>query len=60
MATKKLHPADVWSRACIARAVRFTAVFIRSSKDGGNVIVQAATMAEAFTAADALTTEHGR
>jgi hypothetical protein len=44
----------------IARAVSFTAVFIRSPKDGGNVIVQAATLAQAFTAADALNAAHGR
>jgi hypothetical protein len=60
MATRKLHPADVWTRERIARAVRFTAVFIRSPKDGGNVIHHAETLAEAFAIADALTAEHGR
>jgi uncharacterized protein (DUF2147 family) len=59
-APKKLHPADVWTRANIARATRFTAVFTRSPKDGGNVIVQAVTLAAAFTAADALNAAHGR
>jgi hypothetical protein len=52
MATRKLHPADVWTRERIARAVRFTAVFIRSPKDGGNVIHHAETLAEAFAIDD--------
>jgi hypothetical protein len=53
-------PGRRLEHACIARAVSFTAVFIRSPKDGGNVIVQAATLAQAFTAADALNAAHGR
>jgi hypothetical protein len=60
MATKKLHPADVWTRERIARATRFTAVFIRSPLNGGNVIRPALTLAQAFAIADALTAEHGR
>jgi hypothetical protein len=59
MATRKLHPADVWTRERIARAVRYTAVFVRSPLDGGNVIRRARSLAQAFIA-DALTTAHGR
>jgi hypothetical protein len=60
MATRKLHPADVWTRERIARAVSFTAVFVRSPLNGGNVIRRALTLAQAFSLADALTAEHGR
>jgi hypothetical protein len=60
MATRKLHPADVWTRERIARAVRYTAVFVRSPLDGGNVIRRAHSLALAFALADALTAEHGR
>jgi len=60
MATRKLHPADVWTRERIARATAFTAVFVRSPLNGGNVIEHAATLAEAFALADALNARHGR
>jgi hypothetical protein len=60
MATKKLHPADVWTRERIARAVSYTAVFVRSPLNGGNVIRPALTLAQAFAIADELTAAHGR
>jgi hypothetical protein len=60
MATRKLHPADVWTRERIARAVSYTAVFVRSPLNGGNVIRRAHSLAQAFAFADALTAEHGR
>jgi hypothetical protein len=59
-APKKLHPADVWTRERIARAVSYTAVFVRSPLNGGNVIRRAHSLAQAFAIADALTAEHGR
>jgi hypothetical protein len=60
MATRKLHPADVWTRERIARAVSYTAVFVRSPLNGGNVVRRAHSLAQAFAIADALTAEHGR
>jgi hypothetical protein len=60
MATRKLHPADVWTRERIARAVAYTAVFVRSPLNGGNVIRRAHSLGQAFSLADALTAEHGR
>ena len=60
MATRKLHPADVWTRERIARAVAYTAVFVRSPLNGGNVIRRAHSLAQAFAIADALNAEHGR
>jgi hypothetical protein len=41
MATRKLHPADVWTRDRIARTVSFTAVFVRSPLNGGNIVRRA-------------------
>jgi len=60
MASKPLHPADVWTRQRIARAVSFTAVFVRSPLNGGNIVRRAHTLARAFSLADALTAKHGR
>ena len=60
MATRKLHPADVWTRERIARAVRYTAVFVRSPLNGGNIIRRALTLAQAFSLADELNVAHGR
>ena len=60
MATKRLHPADVWTRACIARAVAYTAVFVRSPLNGGNIVRPALTLAQAFAIADELNAAHGR
>ena len=60
MATRKLHPADVWTRERIARAVAYTAVFVRSPLNGGNIVCPALTLAEAFTLADALNARYGR
>lgn len=60
MATKRLHPADVWTRARIARAVSFTAVFVRSPLNGGNIVRPALTLAQAFAIADELNATYGR
>ena len=60
MATKKLHPADVWTRERIARAVSYTAVFVRSPLNGGNIVRRAHSLAQAFALADELNAEHGR
>jgi hypothetical protein len=55
MATRKLHPADVWTRERIGRAISYTAVFVRSPLDGGSIIRRAHSLAQAFAIADALT-----
>ena len=60
MATKKLHPADVWTRERIARAVSYTAVFVRSPLNGGNIVRRAHSLAQAFAIADELNAAHGR
>ena len=60
MATKTLHPADVWTRERIARAVSYTAVFVRSPLNGGNIVRRAHSLAQAFAIADELNAAHGR
>ena len=60
MATKRLHPADVWTRERIARAVSYTAVFVRSPLNGGNIVRRAHSLAQAFAIADELNAAHRR